>query len=799
MSAIADLRLGLRNLIRNPGFTAVAVAMLAVGIGVNATVFTVTDAVLFKGFAGVERNDQLVYISNGGCCVPYPDFLEYRAQAKSFQGMAIVHGIGFVFSDAAGDAESVSSNENSADTFRVVGAKPLLGRDFEHADEIDGAPNVGILSYGFWERRFGKDPGAIGRVVRKNGAPMTIIGVMPKGFSFPQNTDVWVPLVQTPEVLKRENSDTWCIVGRLRDGVTLQTARAEIETIAKRLATAHSLGEREFWPKVGYFHEFFIGPNATLIYGSMWGAVGFVLLIACANLANLMLIRAIGRSREVSLRIALGAGRWRIMRQLLIESVLLSGLGGLLGWWIAKWGVHGYELSMFAKSPWLILDYTMDSRVLWYLIAISAGTGVLFGLAPALRLSKLDINVQLKDGGRGATVGARGKHLSAVLVATEMALAVVLLAGAGVMIRSYLKIRSAEMGIDVTNLLGAAINLPAARYPRPEDRISFYDRLTARLASMPGVESVAMAENLPSFGSAKLSYELAGVPPPGEHPKVSALSISPSYFQTMKASLLSGREFHQSDDASGSPVLIVNQMLANQFWPGEDPVGKRLRLFDNKDAPQPWRTVVGVASNIIQNDQTRQRVDPVVYFPYRQRAGGGEWIVARTRIPPGNLAAAFRREVKALDSDLPVYGPMTVADRLERFWDSRFYGGLFLIFAAIALLLASIGLYTLVAHSVSQRTQEIGVRMAIGARGPDILKLVLKRGMAPLGAGLTIGLAGSLAVNRLLASMLVQVSPADPMALAGACGVLALAAILGCLIPARRAMGIDPVDALRHE
>src|SRR5689334_1606923 len=350
MSVIADLRLGLRNLIRNPGFTAVAVTMLAVGIGVNATVFTVTNAVLYKGFAGVHRNDRLVYISDGGCCVPYADFLEYRAQAKSFQGMAIVHGIGFVFSDADGYAENILSNENSADTFRVVGAKPLLGRNFEHADEIDGAPSVGILSYGFWERRFGKDPGVIGRVVRKNGVPMTIIGVMPKGFSFPQNTDVWVPLVQTADVLKRENRDTWCIVARLADGVSIETARAEIETFAKRLAVAHPLNDREFWPKIGSFDEFFIGPNAKLIYGSMWGAVGFVLLIACANLANLLLARAIGRSREISLRMALGAGRWRIVRQLLIESVMLSGLGGFLGWWVAVWGVRTYQSAMAAKS-----------------------------------------------------------------------------------------------------------------------------------------------------------------------------------------------------------------------------------------------------------------------------------------------------------------------------------------------------------------------------------------------------------------------------------------------------------------
>src|SRR5665213_1519144 len=515
MSLFSDVRLSFRTLVKNPGFTAVAVATLALGIGVNATVFTVTDAVLFKGFPLVERNDRLVYITpkESNCCISYPDFLDYRAQAKSFERMAIVHGVSKVLSDDNGFPENLDVTEASADTFHVVGQKPIMGRDFAPADETNGAAPAAILNYTFWERRYGKDPTIIGRTIRLNGTPTTVIGIMPRGFSFPQKLELWVPLVQTPKVMQRENRDTWMAIGRMARGVTVESAQAEMETIGKRLAIAYPLSNRDIHPLVQKFHEFFIGPNATLLYGSMWSAVGFVLLIACANLANLMLARAIGRSREISVRIALGAGRWRIIRQLLIESVMLSALGGAVGWLIAKWGVRAYQLAMVYKASWLILDYTMDSRVLGYLIAISIGTGLLFGLAPALRLSKLDVNASLKDGGRGATGGGHGKHLSALLVTGEMALAVVLLAGAGVMIRSYLKIHTADIGADTANVLGGSVNLPSEKYPRPEDKISFFDGLLTRLVAMPGVESVATADGYPASGSSNLSYQLAGDAP----------------------------------------------------------------------------------------------------------------------------------------------------------------------------------------------------------------------------------------------------------------------------------------------
>jgi predicted permease len=803
MSLLSDVRLSFRTLVKNPGFTAVAVATLALGIGVNATVFTVTNAVLFKGFPLVAGNDRMAYISNGGCCLSYPDFEDYRAQARSFEGLAITHGVASIFSDTNGFAERLDVTEISADAFRLVGQRPIIGRDFTPSDERFGAPALAILSYGFWERRYAKDPGIIGRTVRMNGAPTTFIGVMPEGFSFPQKADLWVPLVKTDKVLDRANHDTWMAFGPLKQGVTIESARAEIETIAKRLAIAYPTTNPYLRVTVQNFHEFMIGDNATLIYGSMWGAVGFVLLIACANLANLVLARAIGRSREISVRIALGAGRWRIIRQLLIESLMLSGLGGVFGWLIAKWGVRAYELAMGHKASWLIVDYTMDSRVLSYLIAISVGTGLLFGLAPALRLSKLDVSASLKDGGRGATGGGRGKHLSSLLVVGEMALAVVLLAGAGLMIRSFLKIYTADMGVKTENVLIGEVDLPA-RYPSAESQISFFDRFKSRLETVPGVESVANAAAPPLWRIGRVPYEIPGspstvVPEKGQgRPRLPVLTIGPGYFRTLGADVRAGRDFNDHDGASGVPVAIVNERLASSVWPGEDALGKRLRLFAG-NAPGPWLTVVGVASNIIQNDQTRQKFDPLVYLPYRQKPLATMWVIARTGVPPGSLATAFRREIQSLDPDLPMYGPFALSNDRIVYTDNAFYGALFLIFAAIALLLASVGLYAVIAHSVGQRTQEIGIRMAIGATARDILKLVFIQGMLPLGIGLTVGLAASLAVNQVLKSELVNVSPADPITLIVASASLILSATLGCLIPARRAMRVDPVVALRHD
>ncbi len=819
-SLLRDVRYALQIFLRNPGFTAAAIAMLAAGIGINAVVFTVTNAVLFKGFPGVARNGRILYMTTGrGCCVSWPDFKDWQSQAKSFEGMALVHGIGATFSVRNGFPERYDATEVTSGTFALVGQRPILGRDFIPSDESPGAAPVVILRYAFWERRYAKDPAVIGSTVRLNGVPATVIGVMPQGFSFPQNQDLWVPLVHGSELMKRDKRDTWFVFGRMAEGVTLKSARTEMETIGRRLAIAYPLTNsgQNMIPRVLNFRGFFIGPNATLTYAAMLGAVGFVLLIACANLANLLLARAMSRSREISVRIALGAGRWRIIRQLLIESAMLSGLGGFFGWLIATWGVHVYALApngsgisdQIFGGVWFdnILDYSMDYRVFSYLIAVSIGTGLIFGLAPALRLSKLDLNATLKDGGRGSTGGWYGRRLSSVLVIVEMALAVVLLVGAGVMIRSFLNVYSAPLGFRPENILTALISLPRARYSQTEAQTSFYDRLQTRLETTPGVKSIAIGSVLPGRSASLVPYEAAGAqtaaqPPAGEgnRPTVTELIVSPAYFETLGVALSSGREFGPLDQPSSTSTVIVNRRFASLNWPGENPVGKRLRIFKARQ-PEAWLTVVGVVPNIAQNGANWQEFDPVIYLPYLQSPAPEMWVIGRTFVSPGSLTAAVRREIQALDPDLPItLGPTPLAERLAPAWQYRgLTAALFLIFALIALLLASIGLYAVTAHSLSRRTQEIGIRMALGATASDTLKLVLGQGMLPVASGLVIGLGVSFAVNRVLKSALVLVSPSDPIAIACGSAVLILAATLGCLIPARRATRIEPVEALRHE
>jgi putative ABC transport system permease protein len=805
MAWFEDVRYGARTLAKNYGFTIVAAVTLALGIGANATVFTLSNAMLFKGFP-FDQNDRILYMLNRNATrardfagVSYPEFRDWR-KATSLEGMAAVNGMRISLSDQSGLPEGFWGTQISSNGFKLIGQKPVAGRDFTPADEAAGAPPVAILTYGLWERRYGKDPTLIGRTIRINGAATTVIGVMPRGFIFPFNQDLWMSLVPTANSEKRETRD-FIVFGRMAQGVTVKQVRAEMETIGRDLASAYPVTNHAWIPEVQTYNEFFVGPTVTSTFEAMLGAVGFVLLIACANVANLMLARNAERSREISIRIALGAGRWQIIRQLLVESVMLSALGGFLGWLIARWGVRAFDLATtpYGKPSWV--DFSMDGRVFAYLVATSIGTGVLFGLAPALRLARLDVNSALRDGGRGASTGARGKHLSNLLVIAETALAVVLLAGAGLTIRSFLNIYRASLGVKASNILTMRLALPEAKYPRPDTQISFHERLRTRLEAIPGVRTVAIADFLPTGGSLSLPYELSGTEPVDvqRRPMLSALVISPNYFEAVDVPILAGRAFKDVDGVADSPVVIVNQRFAQKFWPGEDPLGKRLRLVEY-GKPEPWLTVVGVVPNIVQNDVTPKEIDPLIYLPYRQRPEADMAIVARTQVAPGRLGTAFRREIQAMDSDLPIYNLWTLSERLERnYWFYRATGILFLIFAGIALLLASIGLNALIAHSVNQRMQEIGVRMAIGATASDILRMVFAQGLRPMAIGLGIGLAGALAVTRILKSALVEVSAADPTTFVTASLVLAVAAMLGCLIPARRAMRVDPVIALHHE
>jgi putative ABC transport system permease protein len=805
-----DLRYALRILAKNPGYTAVALLALTLGIGANAVVFTITNGVLLKGFP-FDKSDRIVYMGTRNLAqtnryssrfgpVSYADFRDWRAQAKSLTGIAAARGEQYSLNDDKDAPETIRGAEISSNLFQLVGLRPYAGRDFTTADEAPGAAPVVMITYGLWQRRYGMDRSVVGKIVRLNGMPSTVIGVMPPEITFPFDNDLWIPLVPTADSEKRDNRDMIGF-GRLPGGAPIGPARAEMVAISQNLAKSYPLTNRNFESVVQSYHEFYGGPEITVVLIAMLAAVAFVLLIACADIATLQLGRAVSRSREISIRIAVGASRRHLLRQLLIESLVLAAVGGILGWLLGLIGTRLFRLAWIAIGMPRWLDLSMDYRVLAYLLAISIGTGILFGVAPALRLSRLDVNSVLKDGGHGSSTGARGKNLANLLVVSEMALAIVLLAGAGLMIRSFLSVYQANLGVSKQKVLTMRLVLPHAKYPQPSDQIAFHDRLHTRLETLPGVESLAISSYLPTGGSDSFPYEVEGRPATAvqPHPLLSAVVISPNYFRVMSVGVLAGRAFAPTDAASAPPVAIVNRTFATKIWPGENPIGKRLRLFEG-GGPSSWLTVVGLVPDILQNDISPREIDPLIYLPYPQKPLPDMAIVALANVPPGTLGVSFRRAIGEVDADLPVYNLWTLPERLERnYWFTQAMGLLFAIFAGIALFLASIGLYAVMAHSVSQRTQEIGVRMAMGASASDVLRLVFINGMKQVALGLVIGVVAAFGAMRLLKAVLVQVSPADPTTFALASMVLIAAGVLGCLIPALRAVRVDPVFALRHE
>jgi putative ABC transport system permease protein len=810
MSILEDLRFGFRTLLKNPGFTTVAVTALALGIGVNATVFSLANAVLFKNLP-FANSDQVLYIISTNPTKPhwwntlsYPDYRDLKAQLKSFDAVGASTGVSANISDGTSSPEGYHGARITANTFSLIGQKPLAGRDFVAADEQPGAHPVAILSHKVWQDRYGKDLSVIGRTVRIDEEPTTIIGVMPARLDFPRETEVWKPLILKDEYEKRENRG-FTLYGHISDHASLKSASAEVGTVMQRLAREYPITNKDIGGRVIDYNEYFAGNESEVrtVFIAMLGAVGFVLLIACANVANLQLARAVSRMREISIRVALGAGRWRIIRQLLIESLIISIAGGAISLPVALWGIRAFDnvVSGFGKPP--SLDFSMDLRAMLYLAAITLGTGILFGLAPALRLSKLDVNTALKDGGRGSSGGGRGKYLSGLLVVVEMALAVVLLAGAGLMIRSFMNSYRSDLGINNTNILTMQIQLPNANYKLPAQQTAFFDRLKTRLDTVAGVEVSTVTSNIPLSGWWDFNYEIEGQPQPDSRrrPSVDGIITTPDYFRVMGDQILAGRDFTKADGTPSALNIIVNRRCAETFWHGENAIGKRLRVY-KKDVAQPWLTVVGIVPNIADSGQSRSSASrrAIIYVPYGLETSSSMFVAARTSVPPSTLKQVFRREVQAIDNDLPVLDLRTMDEQLERNnWPYRVFGILFAIFAVIALGLASVGLYAVIAHSVSQRTQEFGVRIALGARDSNILRLVFSQGMTQLAIGLVLGLAAALAVTKVLKSLLVDVSPSDPATFVSVTLVLALAAGLGCLIPARRAIRVDPIEALRHE
>ncbi len=803
MSFFQDVRFGIRRLLREPGFTAVVVVALALGIGVNTTVFTLVNAVLFRGLP-FEQADRVMYLSTDDharnqddTAVSYPEFRDWRGQSKTFKELAAFSQTGLVVSDSNAP-ERYNGTRLTANAFSLIGQKPLLGRDFQPDEDGVGAAPVCILGYTIWENRYGHDPNIFGKSIRVDDVATTIVGVMPQGMKFPLNADLWIPLVPAAEFEKRESRNIQ-VFGRLADGASLAQARNEFNLIGSRLEKEYPKSNQGIAIRVIPYNDEFNGGQIRIVFLALLGAVGFVLLIACANVANLLLARALGRNREISIRTALGAGRWRVVRQLLVESVLLGLLGGAVGLLIAKWGVRMFELAVanVGKPYWIV--FRMDFTVFAYLGAVCVVTGILFGLAPAIQLSHVDLNSTLKEGGRGSSGGTRSRYLSACLVVTEVALSLVLLVGAGLMIRSFLNAYNRTSEMRAERYLTLRLALPDKKYPDAGARTRFYDQLVGRLSAVPGVESATVVSHLPMQGWFNWKFELEGKPPVEEskRPSSAGVVVSPSYFATAGLPLVRGRGFTDADGLPDQGAAIVNQRFAAKYWPGEDPVGKKLRIL--WDGDRPWLTVVGISQDFRQNVQ-RDEFDPVVYVPYRAKPVGDFAILARSAVSPTSLTSAIRKEIQSIDGELPVFAVSTLEESIrQQSWAIRVFGTLFAAFALIALLLSSVGLYAVMSYSVTRRTQEIGVRLAMGASSGNILFLVLAQGLRQLGIGLAIGLAGAFGLARVLKGLLVGVTPTDPATFVAISAVLIAVGVLACWMPARSAMKMDPTTALRYE
>jgi predicted permease len=805
MSFWQDVKYGIRMLRREPGFTSVMVVALALGIGVNTTVFTLVNAVLFRGLP-FEDSDRVMYLSTNNLpknrndtTMSYPDLLDWRAQAKSFSGMAAFSNRPNTVADDSGAPERYPGPVVTANFFSLIGQKPVLGRDFLPEEERPGAAAVCMIGHRIWESRYGGRTDILGKTIRVNEKPTTIVGVMPKGMKFPLNAELWLPLQPTGSFEKRDTRNVQ-VFGRLAPGATLKQARAELEGIAQRLEAAYPATNKGFTPMVIPYNDAFNGGNIRTIFLALLGAVGFVLLIACANVANLLLARALARVREVSIRAALGASRWRVIRQLLVESVLVGIMGGLIGLAIAYWGVGVFDKAVanVGKPYWIV--FKMDLTVFAYLSAVCIGSGVLFGLAPAVQLARVDLNTTLKEGGRGSSGAIRTRWLSSMLVVAEVALSIVLLVGAGLMVRSFLNTYALINGIQGERYLTMRLSLPDSRYKTPESRLVFHDRLQALIAAVPGVESASLPSHLPLGGSNRFAFELEGSGPMEDEkrPSVNVLTVDPAYFQTTGYAIHRGRPFDDVDGAREKGAVIVSRSFASKNWPGQDPLGKRLRLL--WEGERAWLAVVGVAQDVQQNFRPNEsEVEPFLFVPYRARPASGMTVLARAG-SPATLTASIRKQIQALDPDLPVFDVATLQQNFEQQrWPFRVFGTLFAAFAAIALLLSSMGLYATMAYSVSRRTPEIGLRVAMGASSGNILRLVMTQGIRQLAIGVTIGLAGAFGLARVLKNILFRVSPTDPATFAIISGILLVVGILACWLPARSAMKVDPTVALRYE
>jgi len=805
-----DLRYGARMLWKKPGFTAIAVITLALGIGANTAIFSVINALILnpplmaepENVAAIWRTpkDKLVegYVS-------YLDLQDWQAESRSFESIAAYKPNGFTILNE-GQAERIFGLRVTANFLSLLKVSLFRGRDFQFEEEKRGAPGVAILSHQFWQNRFGASEEAMGEQMILNGRPFTIIGVLPPDFVFPLafgNTELMTTIAGEGGNLDERGAQVLKVMGRLRPGATFEQAQAEMNAIAENLAERYPQYSRDVALYLVPVDEQIVGREVRRALWLLLGAVGFILLIACTNMTNLLLVRASARQKEMALRVALGAGVWRIARHLLTESLLLALISGGAGLFIAVWGLSAIRFFGQGQLPRLD-EVQINSRVLLFTLAVSVLTAILFSLIPIFKASRPDVNDVLKAGAKGATSGKSLKLWRNALVVAEVALGLVLIIGAGLMIQSFGRLINVNPGFDPENVLTGRISMARAIYENTDERVRYVNHTLDKLRALPEVESAAFVAPMPfSGGNVGSDFRIAGrpEPAPSEAPEASNRSVTPEYFQAMRIPLLKGRYFTEQDRRSGVGVAIINAALEARYFSGEDPLGKRISNIganQNEGDPEQWE-IVGVVGDV-HHSSLIHGATPEIYLPYQQNTWTWGNFFARTKNDPSALINRFTEEIRSSDRAVPVTGVQLLTQAISgTVSEMRFYAFLFTLFGAIGLILTLIGIYGVISYTVSQHTQEIGIRVALGAQSADVMKMIVGQGMALAAAGIVIGAGAALALTRLMESLLFGVGATDMMTFVAIAMLLALMALLACWIPARRAARVDPLVALRYE
>lgn len=806
---LSDIRFAFRQLAKSPAFTLVAVLTLALGIGSATTSFSALNALLFRPLPLIQHQDRMLWINEA---VPskdvdrtdicYLDFLDWKKQTQTLEALWVYDARTVILS-GTDEPERVNGSGISPGAFQAMGVQPILGRNPRPEDDNLDAPPVAILSYGLWQRRFGGDRHVIGRIVKVNAQPTTIIGVMPEGWRYPETVDIWLPL-RAAAAEPRRGSFDYSGHAMLKPGVTLEQARAEFATISAALAKEYPSTNEGLVATLRPVREEAVQDTAQLTI-LLFGAVIFVFLIACANVSNLLLARASTRTREIAIRLALGASRGRIIRQLLIESLLLGLIGGVGGLLVGWWGTALMLTAIPIELPfWLRFDY--DPAVFAFTSGLAVISAVLFGIFPALQSTRPNVVDEIKEGGRTSTSGARGSRLRSALVVVEVALALVLLVGAGLMMRSFLNLGRVAPGFDAHGVFTFRVGFPPAVTEDEAVIRRFFQELPRRLAALPGVESVGATSGLPGIGAGGYQgFQIEGRPEPKSFADTSSelfRHVTPGYFESLRIPLVAGRRFTAEDDEKHPRVAIVDEAFAQKYFPHEDAVGHRWRpLKEGGPNKLPWIEIVGVVGST-RRFLDRAEPTPTLYVPQAQDSASFMTITMRVHGSPSSYTQPARAAVLSVNKDMPIYwiDPFERAiDRAQTIWVRHFFGWLFAVFALLALVLASVGIYGVMAYSVAQRTQEIGVRMALGAQARDVIAMVIRQGLSLVGFGLATGFVAAYFMVQLLASNLYGVSPHDPPTFTVVPVLLASVALLACYVPSRRATKVDPIVAMRSE